>query len=112
MYLKFFYNGYNYDYHFIIKELAEEFEGQFTSLGENTTKYITFFSSNGKRSYKIDKNGKEITKTISCRLQFLAPKYLWQARYQILLMELIKLNVNTDTIKNWPISKFITLAIV
>ena len=74
MYLKFFYNGYNYDYHFIIKELAEEFEGQFTSLGENTTKYITFFSSNGKRSYKIDKNGKEITKTISCRLQFLDTK--------------------------------------
>ena len=25
-----FYNGSNYDYHFISKELAEEFEGQFT----------------------------------------------------------------------------------
>ena len=26
----------NYDYYFIIKDLAEEFEGQFECLGENT----------------------------------------------------------------------------
>ena len=31
-----FHNGSTYDYHFIIKELAEEFEGQFECLGENT----------------------------------------------------------------------------
>ena len=31
-----FYNGSTYNYHFIIKELAEEFEGQFECLGENT----------------------------------------------------------------------------
>ena len=31
----------NYEYHFIIKELAEEFKKQFTCLGENTVKYIT-----------------------------------------------------------------------
>ena len=37
-----FHNCYKYDYHFIIKELAEEFEGQFECLGENTEKYITF----------------------------------------------------------------------
>ena len=37
-----FHNGSTYDYHFIIKELAEEFEGQFECLGENTKKYITF----------------------------------------------------------------------
>ena len=29
-------NGLNYDYHFIIKELAEEFEEQFRFLLENT----------------------------------------------------------------------------
>ena len=34
-----FHNGSNYDYHFIIKELAEEFEKQFTCLGEITEKY-------------------------------------------------------------------------
>ena len=37
-----FHNGSNYDYHFIIKELAEKFKKQFTCLGENTEKYITF----------------------------------------------------------------------
>ena len=33
-----FHNGSTYDYHFIIKELACEFEGNFESLGENTEK--------------------------------------------------------------------------
>ena len=37
-----FHNGSTYDYHFIIKELAEEFYRQFQCLGENTEKYITF----------------------------------------------------------------------
>ena len=31
-------NGWNYDYHFIIKELANGFEGQFECLRENTEK--------------------------------------------------------------------------
>ena len=37
-----FHNGSTYDYHFIIKELACEFEGNFECLGESTEKYITF----------------------------------------------------------------------
>ena len=37
-----FHNGSIYDYHFIIKELVKEFEGNFECLGENTEKYITF----------------------------------------------------------------------
>ena len=37
-----FCNGSNFDYHFIIKELPEEFKKQFTCLGENTEKYIAF----------------------------------------------------------------------
>ena len=37
-----FHNGSTYDYHFIIKQLAEEFKGQFECLGENTEKYIIF----------------------------------------------------------------------
>ena len=52
-----FHDGSTYDYHFIIKELAEEFERQFVCLGENTEKYITF-------SVPIQKeldNGKSIT---------------------------------------------------
>ena len=31
-----FHNRYNYDYHFVIKELAVEFKKQVTSLEENT----------------------------------------------------------------------------
>ena len=37
-----FRNGSTYDYHFIIKELVKEFDGNFECLGENTEKYITF----------------------------------------------------------------------
>ena len=33
-----FHNGSTYDYHFIIKELVKEFEGNFDCLGENTEK--------------------------------------------------------------------------
>ena len=35
-------NGSTYDYHFLIKELAEEFKGEFECLRENTEKYISF----------------------------------------------------------------------
>ena len=66
-----FHNGSNYDYHFIIKELAEEFKKQFTCLGENTEKYKTFTVPIGKEVTKIDKNGEEITKNISYILQFI-----------------------------------------
>ena len=37
-----FHNGSTYDYHFIIKELAQKFEGEFECLDENTEKCITF----------------------------------------------------------------------
>ena len=37
-----FHNGSTYDY-FIIKQLAEDFKGQFECLGENTEKYILLF---------------------------------------------------------------------
>ena len=37
-----FHNGSTYDYHFIIKELVKEFDGNFECLGQNTEKYITF----------------------------------------------------------------------
>ena len=37
-----FHNDSTYDYHFIIKELVKEFDGNFECLGDNTEKYITF----------------------------------------------------------------------
>ena len=36
-----FHNSSSYDYHFMIKELSNEFEGQFEYLGENKEKYKT-----------------------------------------------------------------------
>ena len=53
-----FHNGSIYDYHFIIKELVKEFEGNFECLGENTEKYITFPVPIKK---KIEKKDLEIT---------------------------------------------------
>ena len=35
-------NGSKHDYHFISKELAEEFKAEFECLGENTVNYISF----------------------------------------------------------------------
>ena len=56
-----FYNGSTYDYHFIIKELAKEFEGNFECLGENTEEFITFSVPIKK---KIDNKDLEITYNI------------------------------------------------
>ena len=50
-----FHHGSTYDYHFIIKQLAKEFEGQFECLGENSEKYITF-SVSIKKEHDNDKN--------------------------------------------------------
>ena len=53
-----FHNGSTYDYHFIIKELVKEFDGNFECLGENTEKYITFSEPIKK---KIENKDIEIT---------------------------------------------------
>ena len=55
----------------MIKELAEEFEKQITCLGRNTEKYIAFSIQIQKEVPRIDKNGEEITKAISYRLEFI-----------------------------------------
>ena len=57
-----FHNGSTYDYHFIIKESAKEFEGNVECLGENTEKYITFSVPIKK---KIDNKDLEITYKIN-----------------------------------------------
>ena len=51
-----FHNVSNYDYHFIIKELAEEFQKQFTRLGQSSKKYITFTVPVEKKVTKTDKH--------------------------------------------------------
>ena len=53
-----FHNGSIYDYHFIIKELVKEFEGNFKCLGKNTEKYII---SSVPIKKKIENKDLEIT---------------------------------------------------
>ena len=59
-----FHNGSTYDYHFIIKELASEFEENFECLGENTEKYITF-------SVPIKKRIKNENMDITYKIKFI-----------------------------------------
>ena len=51
-----FHNVSSYDYHFIIKELTEEFKKQFTCLGKNTEKYISLTIPLEKQATRTDKN--------------------------------------------------------
>ena len=59
-----FHNGSIYDYHFIIKELVKEFEGNFECLGENTEKCITF-------SVPIKKNIENKDLEITYKIKFI-----------------------------------------
>ena len=56
-----FHNRLNYLYHFIIKELENEFEG----LEESKKRYKNISVSIKKRITKIDKDGNESVETIS-----------------------------------------------
>ena len=58
----------NYDYHLIVKELANEFEGQFECLGENKEKQKIFFIPIQKEITKINKNGNETVETRSYKI--------------------------------------------
>ena len=105
-----FHNGSNYDYQVIIKDLAEEFKKQFTCLGENTEKCITFTFLIEKKVIRINNNEEEVTKIYPTYYDLLIVQDLWQAHYQILLIiflkEFIKCNVNTDTIiKNMKLAE-------
>ena len=51
--------------------LAEEVIKQFTCLGENTEKYITFTVPIEKEVRRTEKNGKEITKNVFYILQII-----------------------------------------
>ena len=66
-----FHNGFTYDYHFIIKELAEEFEGEFECIDENTEKNINFSAPIKKEITKKDKNGNDKIMKISYKIKFI-----------------------------------------
>ena len=60
-----FHNGSNYDHHFIIKELANEFEG---NLNE---KYKTFSVPTETEVTNADKHGNETVVTTSYKIRFI-----------------------------------------
>ena len=51
---KIFYNRTNYDYHFIVKELAEEFERQFTSLNNMKCAIAKIFKRSMHKNLKVN----------------------------------------------------------
>ena len=57
-----FHRASNYDYHFIIKELANEFEGQFERIRENKEKHKNFCLAIKTKIIKIDNDGNELLK--------------------------------------------------
>ena len=62
-----FHNGSKYGYHFIINQLAKEFDSQLKYLGENTEKYIGFSVPIKK---ELDNNKKKYVQTkIKLRMQ-------------------------------------------
>ena len=76
----------SYDHHFIIKQLAKKFKGQFECLGENTEKYISFSVPIKK---ELD-NGN----TITYQLKFIDIALdLCQPHYQVLLITYLKFTV-------------------
>ena len=89
-----FHNGSNYDYHFIIKELANEFEGQFECLRENTEKYKTFSIPVEKEVTNIDKDGNESVVIISYKIKFID-----RARFMAISLSNLVDNVTEEFIK-------------
>ena len=66
-----FHNGSNYYYHFIIKELENEFQGKFECLGENAEKYKIFSVPIEKEVTEINKDGNESVVTISYKIKLI-----------------------------------------
>ena len=99
-----FYNGSIYNYHFTVKELSNEFKGQFVCLGGNRQKYKTFSVLIEKKVRKIDKDGNENIITISYKVKLVdSPRFMKSFKsYQILPIilqkEFTKLNINIATI--------------
>ena len=66
-----FQNRSNYDYDFIIKELENEFKGQFECLGKSTENCNTFSIPIEKEVTKIDRDGNESVVTISYKIKLI-----------------------------------------
>ena len=79
-----FHNGSKYDYHFIVKEIAEAFKGEFECLGENTEKYVSF-------SVPIKKEHNS-GKTITYKIKFIDSYRFVQSKWSNLVDNLSEIN--------------------
>ena len=66
-----FHNGSNCDYQFTIKEIANEFEGQFECVGENREKYKALSVPIEKELLKVDKEGNKNIITLSYKIEII-----------------------------------------
>ena len=66
-----FHNGSNYDYYFIINELANESDGQFQCLGEKRENYKTFSIPIEKIVTNVDKYRNYSVVTISYKIKLI-----------------------------------------
>ena len=96
-----FHSSSKYDFRFIIKELAKEFEGQFECHRENTKMYITF----PLPLKKVLKNSKIITYKLSllialglCQAHCQALLIIFLKRLTIINSQIVSLVLNTY----WP----------
>ena len=87
-----FHNGSTYDYHFIIKQLARKFKGNFDCLGENTEKYITFSVPIKKVLDNDNDKDKNKVKTVTYRLKFIDSYRFMQSSLSIHVNNLSEIN--------------------
>ena len=85
-------NGSKYYYHFIIKELAEEFKGEFEWLGKNTENYNSF-PVPVKKEHDNDK-------TITYNIRFVDTCRFMPSKLSDLVGNLSEININMDC-KTW-----------
>ena len=89
-----FYNRSDYEYHFIMNELAKKFKGQFECCWENAEKYKTF-SVPIKKEIKVDKDGYENIATVFSKFKFIErARSITRSILLIISQILIKLNAN------------------
>ena len=67
-----------------MKELAEKIEKQFTCLGENTEKYVTFTVPIEKKVTRLIQMEKKVQEIYLTDYNLLIPPDSWQSHYQIL----------------------------
>ena len=63
--------GSSYDYHFMIKELGNQFEVEFECFWENKEKYYPFSVPIKREIIKVDKDGNKTDETISYKIKFI-----------------------------------------